>query len=61
MDLDEYQWALKHPDSLIKTKTFSSTSTERTAAEKFVRAPTSEVLSVLMILVFPTFVIWHLI
>ncbi|CAF3557227.1 unnamed protein product, partial [Adineta steineri] len=34
-DLDAYRSAIKHPDSLVKTKTLSSSSIDRFEAEKF--------------------------
>ncbi|CAF2992352.1 unnamed protein product [Rotaria sp. Silwood2] len=52
-DLQEYRWALKNPDSLIKTKTLSSTSIEREKAEKFACTSDPHQLSVLMIFNFP--------
>ncbi|CAF1058607.1 unnamed protein product [Adineta steineri] len=38
-DLDAYRSAIKHPDSLVKTKTLSSSSIDRFEAEKFLSSP----------------------
>ncbi|CAF3595346.1 unnamed protein product [Rotaria socialis] len=52
-EINQYRWALKNSESLIKTKTFSSTSIKRDTAEGFAVGSDSDRFSVLIILEFP--------
>lgn len=54
-ELDEYYWALRHKDSVVSGLTFSSTSIERTIADKFSTsiAPSPDKVRALLIFYFP--------